>query len=54
MESRTEVEVLEMKYCEGCGALCLRPSGSNEAYCKSCSRRMAELPCSTREPGGRP
>ena len=54
MESRTEVEVLEAKYCEGCGALCMRPRGSKVTYCKSCSRRMAELPSSTREPGGRP
>jgi hypothetical protein len=54
MESRTEVVVLEVKYCEGCGALCLRPWGTKVTYCKGCSLRMAEMASSTRAPGGRP
>ncbi len=54
MDSRTEVVVLEAKYCEGCGALCLRPSGTKVAYCKGCSLRMAEMASSTSVRGGRP
>jgi hypothetical protein len=34
---------LEPKYCEGCGAIRLRPSGSEAIYCERCARRWAEM-----------
>jgi hypothetical protein len=54
MESRTELVVLEAKYCEGCGALCLRPAGTKMTYCQRCTRRMEEMASAKREQGGRP
>jgi Zn-finger nucleic acid-binding protein len=35
---------LELKYCERCGGLWLRPVGGGQIYCTICSRAMAELP----------
>jgi len=35
---------LELKYCERCGGLWLRPAGGEQIYCRICSRAMAELP----------
>ena len=35
---------LELKYCERCGGLWLRPVGGEQIYCTICSRAMAELP----------
>lgn len=35
---------LELKYCERCGGLWLRPTGSGQVYCIGCARQMAELP----------
>jgi Zn-finger nucleic acid-binding protein len=40
---------LELKYCERCGGLWLRPAGGNQIYCVICSRAMAELPPSLKE-----
>jgi len=34
---------MELKYCEACGALRLRPHGSNAPYCGRCARVMTEL-----------
>ena len=34
---------LEPKYCEGCGAIRLRPKGSEAIYCERCARRWAEM-----------
>jgi ribosomal protein L37AE/L43A len=34
---------LELKYCEGCGALTLRPSSSSEIYCSRCAKKFAEI-----------
>ena len=31
---------LEVKYCEGCGALGLRPAGSDQVYCVTCDRSI--------------
>ena len=33
---------VELKYCEACGALRLRPHGSNAPYCGRCAKVMAE------------
>ena len=35
---------LELKYCERCGGLWLRPVGGGQIYCMSCGREMAQLP----------
>ncbi|MGA8834299.1 MAG: hypothetical protein WCF74_00145 [Candidatus Sulfotelmatobacter sp.] len=35
---------LELKYCERCGGLWLRPVGGGQIYCLACGRAMAELP----------
>jgi hypothetical protein len=32
---------LELKYCERCGALWLRPKGSDLVFCASCALSMA-------------
>jgi hypothetical protein len=34
----------ELKYCERCGGLWLRPAGGGQVYCVACGRAMAELP----------
>lgn len=34
---------LEPKYCEGCGAIRLRPAGSDAVYCERCAIRLAEM-----------
>jgi hypothetical protein len=34
---------LELKYCERCGALWLRPGGSDLVFCASCALVMAGL-----------
>jgi len=39
-----EVVFLELKYCEFCGALWLRPKDSGEVYCESCAEQMCEFP----------
>lgn len=36
---------LELKYCERCGGLWLRPQGSELVFCASCARAMAGLSC---------
>ncbi|MFZ0952292.1 MAG: hypothetical protein WAN17_08500 [Candidatus Sulfotelmatobacter sp.] len=48
-KSRQE-ERLELKYCERCGGLWLRPVGGGQIYCVSCGREMAQLPLPSREP----
>jgi Zn-finger nucleic acid-binding protein len=35
---------LELKYCERCGGLWLRPPGSGQIYCTNCFQAIAELP----------
>lgn len=34
---------LELKYCERCGGLWLRPRGSELVFCGACARAMAGL-----------
>ena len=48
-QSRQE-ERLELKYCERCGGLWLRPVGGGQIYCVACGREMAQLPPASREP----
>jgi len=42
--SSTKELQFELKYCERCGGLWLRPLDGGQIYCVSCSREMAELP----------
>jgi hypothetical protein len=44
LNNSSERVCLELKYCERCGALRLRPAGGEEIYCVACARQMAELP----------
>jgi Zn-finger nucleic acid-binding protein len=52
MKKNAKIEkrmTLELKYCERCGGLWLRPAGGKQIYCVSCARQMAEmLPTSRR------
>jgi len=47
----TNESCLELKYCERCGGLWLRPSGGSQVYCAACGREMAQLPPASHEPG---
>jgi hypothetical protein len=48
-KSRADDEVrFELKYCERCGGLWLRPVGSGQTYCVACGRQMSELPAPSR------
>ena len=40
----------ELKYCERCGGLWLRPAGGAQVYCVGCAREMAQLPPASKEP----
>ena len=35
---------VELKYCERCGGLWLRPQGTDGVYCTSCRVRLAGMP----------
>lgn len=37
------VVLLELKYCERCGGLWVRPLRSEEVYCASCAIEMADV-----------
>ena len=39
-----EILELELKYCERCGGLWLRPRGEEGVYCPPCLPKMAEFP----------
>jgi len=42
MKTKAETETrVELKYCESCGALQLRPMGSGLLYCAKCEERQA-------------
>jgi len=40
---------LELKYCERCGGLWLRPAGESRVYCAPCTREVEEMPPTPRE-----
>jgi hypothetical protein len=40
----------ELKYCERCGGLWLRPAGGGQIYCVACGREMAQMPPASKEP----
>ena len=41
-DSPAETTRVELKYCERCGGLNLRPHGSAQRFCRACVRRLAE------------
>ena len=41
----------ELKYCERCGGLWLRPVGGGQIYCVTCAAQMADLPPASHELG---
>jgi Zn-finger nucleic acid-binding protein len=43
MDMLAEMEV-ELKYCERCGGIWLRPVGGREIYCPPCIPKMAQIP----------
>jgi len=43
MTGELQAARVELKYCEACGALWLRPRGSDAPYCRRCENVMAEL-----------
>lgn len=46
---------VEVKICEGCGALWLRGGVGDGVYCIQCISRLADFPPPTgKRPGGRP
>jgi len=42
---------VELKYCEHCGGLWVRESGTGEVYCEKCQPKVAELPVPKKKPG---
>ena len=52
--SSPELSTLELKYCERCGGLWLRPSAARAVYCPGCTRRLRELPPAAGLVAGRP
>jgi len=45
-------EKLELKYCEGCGALTMRATGSEGVYCSKCVPKFAKLAQATADGSG--
>jgi hypothetical protein len=39
-----EIVRLELKYCERCGGLWMRTSGTEDIYCPACADQMLDLP----------
>jgi Zn-finger nucleic acid-binding protein len=50
--SSTKEMKFELKYCERCGGLWLRPVGGEQIYCTACWREMAQLPRASWERAG--
>jgi hypothetical protein len=44
---------LEPKYCELCGALWLRPAGTDSSYCERCASRLHRMARTSDVPQGR-
>lgn len=43
---------MDLKVCEGCGALWLRMSITKDVYCRGCAARLAEFPAPRPRRGG--
>ncbi len=45
---------MDLKVCEGCGALWLRMGGTDGVYCRGCVKKLADFPAPRgRHAGGR-
>jgi hypothetical protein len=53
MNSAEAVIYFELKYCERCGGLWLRPRDAAAVYCAPCARQMAEAARRWRPPSPR-
>ena len=42
--SSADESSLELKYCERCGGLWLRPTGGGQIYCVACATALGDLP----------
>lgn len=47
---RSDEMRLELKYCERCGGLWLRPVAGGQIYCRNCAKEVAQLPPASTEP----
>lgn len=45
---------VELKYCERCGGLWLRPQGADVVYCRGCQEHMAAWPRAGERPAPAP
>jgi Zn-finger nucleic acid-binding protein len=45
---------VELKYCERCGGLWLRPQGEDVVYCRGCQEHMAAWPRAGERPAPHP
>lgn len=45
---------MELKYCERCGGLWLRPQGADVVYCRGCRESMAAMPRALERPAPEP
>lgn len=50
MQPLATLVYFQLKYCERCGSLWLRPDGTASPYCPNCEHIMAALPARTRRP----
>ncbi len=52
LEAIVEIEIIEveLKYCERCGGLWLRPCGSGRVFCAKCAPKMAAMGFSEESP----
>lgn len=44
---------VELKYCEGCGALMFRPPDAEQIYCRKCEDKLAHVARSAAPARGR-
>ena len=42
---------MDLKVCEGCGALWIRAGVADGVYCRGCSSKLADFPAGTRGSG---
>ena len=50
MQPLATLVYFQLKYCERCGSLWLRPDGTATPYCPACEHFMAALPVRARRP----
>jgi Zn-finger nucleic acid-binding protein len=53
-ETEGQQILVELKYCERCGGLWLRPQGTDGVYCASCRELFAAMPDPGEAPAPKP